>query len=256
MKLLKELKHAFVMVRRNIRGYLLLSVTIVLSFTLLLGYMAYTDSASYNRYKEYFAQNRELVFSVHSTDEYKDRLLLEKASEIPGTTCQLNYMIRGFKLRIPNICLETGEEVYSFGFPEIISIPTRVPALYTWSNVNDRFEALEITWLDGKEHLDISLEDDELIIDEQLYRAVSEWNQNKLHFVMTCDWESEYILEKACRVVGTIPSEGIITLNSGLGEKEGKASVNSENYTPILIMSGIAVNPALFLKIFSNSQSG
>ena len=249
MKLLKELKHAFVMVRRNMRGYCLLSVTIVLSFTLLLGYMVYTDSGNYNKYKEHFAQNRSLVFAVHPTDEYIDRLLLEKASEIPNTTYQLNYRIGGFNLKIPNISLETGEEVYSFGSPYIFSIPARVPAVYTWSNDNDRFEALEITWLDGKEHLDINLNDDEIIVDEQLYRAVSEWNHNKLHCVMTSNLDREYALDKNYTVVGTIPSEGTLTLNTGQGVAEGTAFVNAEYYTPTFLMSGTSVNPALFPKL-------
>ena len=46
------LAHAFVMVRKHIRSYALLSVTIVLSFSLLLGYLVYTDTSLYNEYKE------------------------------------------------------------------------------------------------------------------------------------------------------------------------------------------------------------
>ena len=40
------------MVSRTLQSYMLLSVTIVLSFSLLLGYLLYTDPASYNKYKD------------------------------------------------------------------------------------------------------------------------------------------------------------------------------------------------------------
>ena len=48
------INHSILMVRRNLKSYLLLSVTILLSFTFLLGYFVYSDSEIYNRYKEYF----------------------------------------------------------------------------------------------------------------------------------------------------------------------------------------------------------
>ena len=50
------LLHAIMMAYRNIRSYKMLSVTIVLSFALLLGYMGFTDASLYNRYKEYLLE--------------------------------------------------------------------------------------------------------------------------------------------------------------------------------------------------------
>lgn len=44
-------RHAVVMAGRTLKSYALLSVTIVLSFSLLLGYLVYTDSSLYNDYK-------------------------------------------------------------------------------------------------------------------------------------------------------------------------------------------------------------
>lgn len=47
-------KHALLMVKRNIRSYGLLSVTIVLSFSFLLSFFVLSDSTTYNKYKEVF----------------------------------------------------------------------------------------------------------------------------------------------------------------------------------------------------------
>ena len=46
------------MVRRTLRSYMLLSVTIVLSFSLLLGYLGFVDSEIYNEYKHIFKINQ------------------------------------------------------------------------------------------------------------------------------------------------------------------------------------------------------
>lgn len=46
------------MVKKNIRSYALLSVTVVLSFALLLGYLLYTDASLYNKHKEILSRRR------------------------------------------------------------------------------------------------------------------------------------------------------------------------------------------------------
>ena len=57
----RHLRHAVKMVWRNRRSYAKLSVTVVLSFTLLLGYMAISDARNYNRYGKVFSLPREVV---------------------------------------------------------------------------------------------------------------------------------------------------------------------------------------------------
>lgn len=56
-----HLEHACLMVGRNRRAYLKLSVTVILSFTLLLGYMAITDAKLYNLYAKVFSLPKEVV---------------------------------------------------------------------------------------------------------------------------------------------------------------------------------------------------
>ena len=86
MRPLRRLIHAAQMVWRNRRRYAFLSVTIVLSFSLLLGYLLYTDSRNYNNYKEIFSRDRSIVIlgTEDKSTAYWERVnrLLEK---IPDT---------------------------------------------------------------------------------------------------------------------------------------------------------------------------
>ena len=78
--------HAFGMVRKHIRGYALLSVTIVLSFSLLLGYLVYTDTSLYNEYKELLAMRPGDVRVDYGTlDSGKTALFERQLSKMEGT---------------------------------------------------------------------------------------------------------------------------------------------------------------------------
>ena len=57
------------MVKRTLRNYALLSVTIVFSFSILLGYLAFVDAGLYNKYKEIFATPREIIRAYHWGEE-------------------------------------------------------------------------------------------------------------------------------------------------------------------------------------------
>ena len=84
--------HAMIMVGRSIRSYGLLSVTIIMSFSLLLGYLLYMDSSLYNRYKELFSLRRgDVVVEDRSFSQEKQELFLEKLNGIPGTDCYIAW---------------------------------------------------------------------------------------------------------------------------------------------------------------------
>lgn len=242
--MIRKFAHAVKMVRRNIRSYRLLSVTIVLSFSLLLGYLACIDSLNYNKYKQVFARDRRLVFSVAETDAYRDRILREKAADIGDTQSLLYYTITGFRLDIPNVIMETGEKPDSFGWPEIVSLPAHVPKLYdAASDTMFSFDPIPITWLDGKPHEDIFLKPDEIIVDEPLYEAVGKACGGVLRCTLSSDWSPDVHFEGAFRIVGTIPGENAIGITHGEGAQEGKAFLNITQYHPKLVLSSAAVNP-------------
>ena len=233
------------MVRRNIRSYGLLSVTIILSFALLLGYLGFVDSTNYNRYKEVFAQDRSLVFSVAPTDAYRDRIMREKASEIGNTHSMLFYDVHGLRLQIPNVMPESGETMIDFGAPEITLLPSHTAAVYeTTTDQRYTFDPVEITWLDGTAHSDITLASNDIIIDEQLYAAVGNATEGVLHMILT-DSELTRRADAAFRIVGTVPSKNRMELAIGEGAMEGKAYLKGD-YAPHLLLSEEALDPACF----------
>ena len=82
----RMLKHSLTMVGRTLWSYMLLSVTIVLSFSLLLGYLGFVDSEIYNEYKHIFKINRGILkVSDGWENTAKFDALLEKVSEMEDT---------------------------------------------------------------------------------------------------------------------------------------------------------------------------
>ena len=78
--------HSLTMVGRTLRSYMLLSVTIVLSFSLLLGYLGFVDSEIYNEYKYIFKINRgHLKVDDGTSNSERFDALVEKVSEIEST---------------------------------------------------------------------------------------------------------------------------------------------------------------------------
>ncbi len=72
--------HAIIMVSRNIKSYILLAVTIVISFSLLLGYLVFLDTTLYNQYKEVLSQPRNIVIT---STQRRDSTLSALAYAIP-----------------------------------------------------------------------------------------------------------------------------------------------------------------------------
>ena len=66
--------HAGRMVGRTLRSYAMLSVTILLSFSFLLGYLVFTDSQLHNSYKDVLHQDRHVVSftgsGIRDTDKF------------------------------------------------------------------------------------------------------------------------------------------------------------------------------------------
>lgn len=162
------LRHAVTMVGRTLKSYALLSVTIVLSFALLLGYLVFTDSTLYNRYKVVFAANREMI---HIEDMYlengKLEALLNKAEQLGDTEVVYYHSVMLYftrqNLYLPEEGLKVDDELYA----QVFNLPKHTFTFCTWKSIPH-----EIVWLDGKEHTDINLGPNEVIVDEVLYHAL------------------------------------------------------------------------------------
>ena len=247
-KLFGVLRHAVTMVRRNLRSYRLLSVTIVMSFALLLGYLGFMDSQHYNRFKSTFAQNRNMVFLEEKMDPALAQVLTEKAGEIGNTQSQLLYMPSwGVKMEYP---LPDGEYV-KFPIPRVYCVPSHVPAIYEYDSFGEWWAPMEITWLDGKEHPDIHLETGEVIVDEQLYHALEMDKSGIFHCMLESSYlddpvlghPSEYVrLQGNFTVVGTVPSKEPIQMETF--EPTGGVQFVGD-YEPIVIVPGTVLGPSL-----------
>ena len=52
LRFFKMIGHGTLMMVRTLRNYAMLSMSVVLSFSVLLGYLVYTDSTLFNQYKD------------------------------------------------------------------------------------------------------------------------------------------------------------------------------------------------------------
>ncbi|MCD7760831.1 MAG: hypothetical protein LUH16_03530, partial [Clostridiales bacterium] len=148
-----KLLHAFTMLRRNRRSYLLLSVTIVLSFALLLGYLFYMDTASYNKYKYIFAMNEELVgVSHHTTTAASTQLeeqLISKAVALGSCSTERIFYTTVELDSADSYVTEDGQQVY---IPpvSVITVPPEMGTQF-FSSAGEG-SGWDILWLNGEAH--------------------------------------------------------------------------------------------------------
>lgn len=65
---MKLLKHSAAMIKKTFRNYMMLSITVFLTFTFLLGFLIYTDSGIYNKYKELMGNDYKIILSHNGMD--------------------------------------------------------------------------------------------------------------------------------------------------------------------------------------------
>jgi ABC-type antimicrobial peptide transport system permease subunit len=88
----KTIKHSFLMVSRELHTYTLLSVSIVLSFSFLLGFFVYFDSHIYNKYKEVLSLPSTIIhvspsalYNQNPVDHIKFQLLSDRLDRMNET---------------------------------------------------------------------------------------------------------------------------------------------------------------------------
>ncbi|MCD8381727.1 MAG: ABC transporter permease [Clostridiales bacterium] len=167
-----KLLHAFTMLRRNGRSYLLLSVTIVLSFALLLGYLFYMDTASYNKYKYIFAMNEELVGVGHHTTTATGTQLEEqliRQAEALGSCSVERIFYTTIELDGADAYVtENGQQVH---IPPV-SVTVVPPEMGTQFFSTGEGSGWELVWLDGGEHELVTIGQGEAAMEEDLFYAL------------------------------------------------------------------------------------
>ena len=192
------LLHAIMMAYRNIRSYKMLSVTIVLSFALLLGYMGFTDASLYNRYKGIFARDKNIISINYGANPKRAEVFLEKLQEY-GSVYYTHDLIC-----YPII---NHDQKYQLGNGNEIYFPSSIVHCLSGPTVND---FVDITWLDGKERTGITVRQGEAIIDDNMYYALG-LDQEKnpvVEFRFTCNESGGGLSKKLkLQVVGIFQSD-------------------------------------------------
>ena len=175
INLFSSFRHALKMVGRTWKSYALLSVTIVLSFSLLLGYLTFSDSTIYNEHKELFSYRRQdLRFHFSPIEMETVQLLVDNLSAMENTGYYISYYYTLGKLGgsitvrpNPHVELDRllGTKILAFMLPDH-SWPEDVESLTGFGGRS------QIVWLDGQAHSDFTLEKDEVIVTEALYRLL------------------------------------------------------------------------------------
>lgn len=185
-KKFRHLRHAFAMVSRNRRIYAKLSVTVVLSFTLLLGYMALSDAQNYNRYAKVFSLPREVVQCYALDDAATFQTFLSQIKQNVPDAQMYDYFSANTQL--------TG---YTAQFnAECFFLPREVETVYTTDSVSsldrnssEQFACVEPISLLGNKQ-DFSLGKNEAIINQSFYDSLLAGGATEpLHIPISFYWK-------------------------------------------------------------------
>ena len=244
------LRHALTMVRRNLRSYAMLSVTIILSFSILLGFMAYMDSEHYNQYKIPLGRDPSLLrVNADKLSAARANVLQERASEY-GTTHSVQFFVSPtMQLSTDGWSLATGEPIgNSLLHTQTYFVPNECwfidKAIYNNSGERGRLDPYEVTWLDGRETNNVTLQPDEIIMDEQLFKALGLSLGNSTLNLDVYDGSTFSWVEGTFTVAGTVPSTDPLEVETYTEPVTGeiKARINStsphaDGYNAVLIFS-------------------
>ena len=222
-KIAPVLRHGAIMVRRNLRSYCLLSVTIVLSFSLLLGYLGLTDTRLYNEYRDLFAMRRGDVLVHDSTgNDARFQIFQEQLRSQEGTNFYIYHHITAGHQQV-SYTDESGDlpegnivQLYNF---QLICLPD-----HAWvENTLLAFDA-DITWL-GEKREPITLAADEAILSEGLFYALGLDKQDNPTYTFRLDAAGTMDL----KIVGTTADSIPLTLERVTDETPDYAPKNYWN---------------------------
>lgn len=232
----RVLRHACLMVARTAKCYSLLSVTVVLSFSLLLGYLCYTDSSLLNRYKNLFSYRRgDILIYDDMLQETKFQALLQQLSKEGGTQYHICY--EGAVGRSEAVYQAVGTDP----IPKAVTLHNWY-LLYrpdqSWTTPLWDLPTGEIVWTDGRTTPYFSLEAEEAVINEGLYYALG-FDRTEEPVYTVC---FENGLKLTLKIVGYARDDTVPFTVDWENGTEGKAYRNQ------LILSTKLLNDAQFLQ--------
>lgn len=224
--------HSASMVRKNIRCYLFLSVTIVLSFSLFLGYLLVTDSNLYNDYKELFAKDRNLVITS-SWSQAQIGTLYEQANTMENTNAMVMFW--------------TSSRFMTNSLDDDFSGTGTMVGMHVWCIPDNAWrldpytDSCQIIWLDGKEHNQMTPGYGEMLMNEGIYYALGLDAYETPYYTLKLS-RNGVAKPVNLKVVGLI--KDTVPLHSG--EIEGVYDTDAnENYDLKAIVSTQTLNPTI-----------
>ncbi len=207
LNLFAVLQHAVTMVGRRLKTYAFLSVTIILSFSFLLGYLLLTDSRQYNQNKEVFSLRPGDV-SMHqdvviNAGIGKQQMLYENLDKMENTIYFTAYEgnLGDMAIYYDSTLLGMDESVglhlqnlQAFFLPDGAWLDVFKSPMYSYLGQ-------EIVWLDGRDDSFFHLNADEVILSEQVYRLLKLDQENEPIFQLRT-WNNASQLNTQLKVVG------------------------------------------------------
>lgn len=213
------LGHAMQMVIRNLRSYTMLSVTVVFSFSILLGYLAFSDSTLYNRYKDIFHQPENVVLVEVPQEELVPTAMKLARNADPEAKFYTYYSAATHLPQYANVSAlvrflpEGRRPVYE-----------PVTNLHGYTVLGDG--AVEMRPILGREYFE--LYGNEAMISRNLYEALGQTLPFTLYLPLTKEDETTTVL--TLEVVGVVENNPYYDLTISQGE-DGKITGGGTIYT-------------------------
>ena len=243
------LSHSLTMVGRTLRSYMLLSVTIVLSFSLLLGYLGFVDSEIYNEYKHIFKINRGIL----------------KVNDGFGTTAKFDALLEKVS-QMDDTCFYTVYDAWvhmsdsKFTTDEGITLPPRQISVfylsgYVWEFIRHTGEKYDLQWNDGEEHDGVDLRPGEAVLDLATFYALGLNEMEEPVYTFRFPAGGDDYLETTVKIVGTVDLGG-----SFFKETADGLDYNSDYFPMLLLpMTGMTyediagLNPTRYAVFYSEN---
>ena len=211
LRFFKMIGHGTLMMVRTLRNYAMLSMSVVLSFSVLLGYLVYSDSTLFNEYKKVLYKPDGWVVVYDLKKSSGDIAALQKLTEgIPS------YVMPQYS----STPIRSNDGSYAYNFV-IQVIPSVCWGVLQHANPP---EEVKITWLDGRESGNVVLGKGEILISKDSYDILLADTESKILpvFVEIEDPDHEGVDRRwmDCTVVGTIDAPNAMSKSLVVSEYE------------------------------------
>lgn len=205
MKKQSMLAHACLMVGRKLKSYALLSVTVVLSLSLLLGYMIFTDSQIYNKNKQLFSHDANLTEVLFDWGETELETTFLKNAEKLGEIYDIRKSYNVEVMIGQNLAVN---EVSVGGIgAKLISVDSQ----FLMDSLTEEVYGYEIIWLDGRQREYPEVNPGEILLDEEIYYALGldKFEDPIFHYRISDAQNQQIFVTPSLRVTGLLRATSV-----------------------------------------------